>query len=283
MFSGSSAQEESTADLVEYDSLSFALRALRRQRDIDAVLWEVTVLERAALRDWCDVRLELVLPWPTHLFVANKETLFAKLHTVRYFMISLNTILQDFVHELFDCGPESQACTYLHETHSLCTQEVHDWLEGQRKPWYSSSDIDERSIMGPLELISALDLLPGVRGRRFSLHRFLAEGSNLIRKRSLSTEADEADAGNCREGAPCAPRAAHEINLLPSLPRLLGSLEGMALGSEATSNVRQLVGVDVRQRQAKQDGAKTRSHSEAGTERGNSQGSQVVKLPVPAG
>merc|ERR1712008_12498 len=158
-------------------------------------------------------------------------------------------------------------------------------MGGQRKPWHSSSDIDESCIIGPLELISTLDLLPGVRGRRFSLNRFLAEGSNLIRKRGLSTdETDEADIGNCREGAPCAPRVADEINLLPSRPRLRGILEGMSLGSEATSsNVRQLVGVDVRQRQAKQDEAKTRGASEAGTERGHSQGRQVGKLPVPAG
>jgi len=278
--SGSSVQGASTADLVEYDSLSFALRALRKNKDIDAVLWEITILEQAALRDWCDVRHELIMPWPTHLFVASKETLFAKLCTVRFFMIALNTLLQDFAGELLHCGPESQASTYLNETHSLCTQEVHDWLEGQIKPWYSSNDIDESCVMGPLELIGKLDLLPGVSGRRFSLNRFLAEGSNLIRRRSLSTEeADEADVGNCREGAPCTPRVAREINLLPSLPRLRGLMDGKGLGSEASSStVRQLVGVGVRQRQAKDDG-----HSEAGTERGVRMGSQQSDLPVPAG
>jgi len=291
--SGSSDQEASTAeivdkscaDLVEYDSLSFALRALRKKRDIDAVLWEITILEKAVLRDWCDVRHELVLPWPTHLFVASKETMFAKLCTVRYFMIALNTLLQDFVGELFNCGPESQASTYLNETHSLSAQEVCDWLEGQPKPWHSSSDIHESCIMGPLELISRLDLLPGVSGRRFSVHRFLAEGSNLIRKRSLSTEEpEEANIGSCREGAPCAPRVAHQINLLPSLPRLRSILESTGLGSEATSHARQLVGVDVRQRQAKEDGAKSRRcHSEAGTERRDSESSLREKLPVPAG
>jgi len=284
VLSGSSVQEASTADLVEYDSLSFALRALRKKRDIDAVLWEITILEKAVLRDWCDVRHELILPWPTHLFVASKETLFAKLCTVRYFMIALNRLLQDFVGELFNCGPESQASTYLNETHSLCTQEVCDWLEGQNKPWHSSNDIDESCIMGPLELISRLDLLPGVSGRRFSVHRFLSEGSNLIRKRSLSTEeTDEADIGNCQEGAPCTPQVTREINLLPSLPRLRSIFEGKGLGSETASNARQLVGVDVRQRQAKEDGAKTRSHIEARTERGDSESSQQVKLPVPAG
>jgi len=63
--SGSSVPEAPVADLVEYDSLSFALRALRRNRDIDAVVWEITILEKAALREWCDVRCEVILPWPT--------------------------------------------------------------------------------------------------------------------------------------------------------------------------------------------------------------------------
>jgi len=282
--SGSSVQEASTADLVEYDSLSFALRALRRHRDIDAVLWEITILEKPALREWCDVRCEVVLPWPTHLFVASRETLFAKLCTVRYFMIACNSLLQDFTGELFNCGEESQASTYLNVTHSLCMQEVHDWLEGQREPWHSSSDIDESCVVGPLDLISRLDLLPGVSGRRFSVHRFLAEGSNLIHNRSLSIEeVDEANAGNCREGAPCTPRVAHETNLLPRLPRLRGILEGKGRGSEATSNARQLVGVGIRQRLTKEDGAQTQSHSEVGTERGDFEGRRRGMLPVPAG
>jgi len=199
-------------------------------------------------------------------------------------MIAFNALLQDFSGELFDCGPESQASTYLNVTHSLSMQEVHDWLEGQHKPWHSSSDIDESCIIGPLDLISRLDLLPGVSGRSFSVHRFLAEGSNLINKRSLSTqEVDEADAGHCREGAPCTPRVAREIKLLPRLPRLRGIFEGKGRGSEASSNARQLVGVDARRRLVKEDGAQTQNHSEAGTERGDFEGSERGMLPVPAG
>jgi len=199
-------------------------------------------------------------------------------------MIALNALLQDFSGELFNCGPESQAITYLNATHSLSIQEVHDWLEGQHKPWHSSSDIKESCILGPLDLISRLDLLPGVSGRSFSINRFLAEGSNLINKHSLSTgEVDEADPGYCREGAPCTPRVADETKLLPRIPRMRGILEGKGRGSEASSNARQLIGVAARWRLVKEDGAQTQSHSEVGTEGSHFEVSEWGMLPVPAG
>lgn len=243
------ATRSSSTDITEYASLSMALRALRRTKTIDAVLWEVTIMEKAALQEWCDIHHELILPWPTHLFVANRETLFAKLFTVRHFMIITNVLLHQFAGELLSCGPDSQAINYLRMTHSLEEQEVHDWLGGQCKPWYSSSDIDERCIIGPLELIRLLDLLPGVSKRSFHIHRFLAEGSNLTRQCLLSgEEVDEADVSNCLEGAVCTPRCSHELHFMPRVQDPCRSNNSRYAGA---ANAPQLVGTDLQQRLAK--------------------------------
>mmetsp|Transcript_90327 Transcript_90327/g.286175 ORF Transcript_90327/g.286175 Transcript_90327/m.286175 type:complete len:455 (+) Transcript_90327:88-1452(+) len=154
-----------------FENLNAAIRTLLRGGKVRALLWEVSKLEQFMAQDWCDIIDEFITPWPSHLLVAHKETLFAKLCTIKYFMCFTNLFLQDFQ---TDIGGES--LEYILKTYpDLRPAEVGPWLEAAT--WTCMTDVELASLEEPLELLIRLELRPA--NLRFSPTRHLARGVRI--------------------------------------------------------------------------------------------------------
>jgi len=176
---------------LEHDDLSAALRSLTRSStnaarfapssQVQAVLWEIGLLERSKLKEWCHILDEFPMPWPSHLLISTKETLFAKLCTIRYFMCFTNLLCQDFQVDSTGDSLEYLVATYC----ELRPNEARTWLRSGA--WTCTTDVDVAALEGPLELLKRLELLPPTS----CLHpsKRLARGVRLCRLRVASQAA----------------------------------------------------------------------------------------------
>mmetsp|Transcript_52212 Transcript_52212/g.162063 ORF Transcript_52212/g.162063 Transcript_52212/m.162063 type:complete len:441 (+) Transcript_52212:55-1377(+) len=177
-----------------YDDLNAAIRSLLKGGKVCAILWEISYLERSRAKAWCDIIDEFVMPWPTHLLVAHKETLFAKLCTIRYFMCFTNLFLQDFQ---TDTGGES--LEYFRRSYpDLRVSEVQTWLDNAT--WSCGTDVEIAALEAPLELLMRVDMVPS--SLRFRPGRHLARGVRLRNSAVPYCQAPLSTVAVCLAGAP---------------------------------------------------------------------------------
>mmetsp|Transcript_41276 Transcript_41276/g.119381 ORF Transcript_41276/g.119381 Transcript_41276/m.119381 type:complete len:462 (+) Transcript_41276:67-1452(+) len=190
---------KSSVKSVHYDELNAAMRSLVRGGRVNAILWEVSVMERCKAKDWCDIVDEFIMPWPSHLLVAHKETLFSKLCTIRYFMCFTNLFLQDF-----QMDATGEALEYFKSTYSdLPPQEVKAWM--RNATWTCSTDVELAAVEGPLDVFVKLEMLPP--NARLRPARHLARG---VRFRNSAMQYQRASLASTRVCMPAEPTAVED-------------------------------------------------------------------------
>jgi len=126
--------------------------AMVKTSKIQAVLWEVSITEQEEVRNVCDVITEDSMPWPTHLFVASKETLRSKVGTIRQFVLYSEIIAAEFK------ASEDSTLDYLRVSYGITHDEARAWLHSMS--WSFSSDVDFASLTGPIGYLKRLNLVP---------------------------------------------------------------------------------------------------------------------------
>lgn len=211
------APELRRAELLELPCFAEALRALLAA-GVDAVLWELTPQERARL---CEVRgvelaCDLALPWPSHLFIAARETLQTKLGTIRHFLRFSNALSKHI-----KSANAGAALEYFKKNYDLSADQAARWFRGS--PWEFSFDIDASAIMGPLVRLRKLQLVPNAH-ETVMAHR-LAPGVSVFTASSTAHMQDgrttdgrcDEDTAGFDEGSVLPISEARSHNFLPEL------------------------------------------------------------------
>mmetsp|Transcript_49701 Transcript_49701/g.153626 ORF Transcript_49701/g.153626 Transcript_49701/m.153626 type:complete len:415 (+) Transcript_49701:115-1359(+) len=198
---------------IEHTTFVDALCSLIKRCAVKAVLWDITAQEQstmtATFQGVCETAHEMLMPWPSHLFLASRETLRAKLETIRSFL-SFSNLLS----EQLRAKVHRESLDYFWERYDLYQEEVECWL--QAAGWGFCPDVDAAAVEGPLACLEQLQLLPPGRGAREPA-RCLAPGARLLGRPAGPAAAEEEAEAPEEASASCLP-ASRLHSLLPRPP-----------------------------------------------------------------
>jgi len=165
------------------DSLASAVRAVE-EREASAVLWEKSGSLEFFTSDKWRLLGEFVMPWPSVLFVATRDSLQAKGVTMRNFV--------DFTHgicEEFRLNKDNQSVRYLGTLEGVGKDDALSWLN--RTSWVCSHTVDITAISTPLEYIQCFETPCQIRVPR-DPSRICAEGVSITRALSETARVNSA-------------------------------------------------------------------------------------------
>jgi ABC-type nitrate/sulfonate/bicarbonate transport system substrate-binding protein len=137
---------------IEQDSLSEAMSGILSGQ-IQALLWENSGLIGSTSVEACEALIEVTMPWPSHVFIASRETLRAKTGAVKQLINYTNRICAEFKENKKDTTVK-----YLQERYNMSAEEAAEWVTSAA--WTCQSEVDPATLAGPLEHLQRLEMVP---------------------------------------------------------------------------------------------------------------------------
>lgn len=140
---------------------------------IQGLFWECNV-EEGFIPIACETLCEVTMPWPSHVFIASRETVRAKLGTIKQFIRMTGGLCKQM-----KAQRHSTMLHYMMMHYSLCEEDANRWLNDVI--WNCALDIDETTFSRPFTCLRKLEMVP--HDFCYDAFAYVARGVSLFRSR----------------------------------------------------------------------------------------------------